>query len=160
MAQSTNKLTTTEVFFSFIIFERLVWYRTLLLLMIPLISLTGLWQFPVFFGARQPHVCVDGKPVMLPVNDTTCAMENTYLTEFGLYCDKADIGPWLQSAANLGGMVGHMLWGLCQLRFARDLINFIIFRALVKFIILKKIFTNPIARTRLEGGRPTLLLAS
>jgi len=94
-------------------------YRTLLLLMIPLISLTGLWQFPVFFGARQPHVCVDGKPVMLPVNDTTCAMENTYLTEFGLYCDKADIGPWLQSAANLGGMVGHMLWGLCQDAFGR-----------------------------------------
>ena len=62
------------------LFERVVWYRTLLLLMIPLISLTGLWQLPVFFGARQPHECVDGKPVMLPLNDTDCAMENTYLT--------------------------------------------------------------------------------
>ncbi|CAG5094503.1 Oidioi.mRNA.OKI2018_I69.XSR.g13617.t1.cds [Oikopleura dioica] len=87
--------------------------------MIPLISLTGLWQLPVFFGARQPHECVDGKPVMLPLNDTDCAMENTYLTEFELYCDKADIGPWLQSAANLGGMAGHMLWGLCQDAFGR-----------------------------------------
>lgn len=46
-------------------------------------------------------------------------MENTYVTEFGLYCEKKTIAPWLQSSANLGGMVGHMFWGLCQDNFGR-----------------------------------------
>ena len=130
--------------------ERKFWYRTLLLLTVPLISLTGLWQLPVFFGQVQPHECTENGSFILKVNDTSCAMENTYLTEFGLYCDKKSIGPWLQSAANLGmgpnykinwflfdhqsdrfvpsfhiwthsvgGMVGHLLWGLCQDNFGR-----------------------------------------
>jgi len=94
-------------------------YRTLLLLTIPLISLTGLWQLPVFFGQKQPHECTENGTIIMLVNDTSCAMKNTYLTEFGLYCDKKNVGPWLQSAANLGGMVGHMFWGFCQDNFGR-----------------------------------------
>jgi len=55
---------------------------------VPLVSLTGLWQLPVFFGKSQPHQCLENGSIVMEINDTTCTMENTYLTEFGLYCEK------------------------------------------------------------------------
>merc|ERR1719378_1047972 len=52
-------------------------------------------------------------------NYTDCMMNSTYASEFELYCDKATISPFLASSANIGGLIGHLIWGVCQDIFGR-----------------------------------------
>jgi MFS family permease len=98
--------------------------RTLVILTIPLISLTGLWQFPIFYGMSLPHECAEVNNTKIFVrhineNYTDCMMNSTYVSEFELYCDQKFAAPWLASAANIGGLIGHLFWGVCQDIFGR-----------------------------------------
>ena len=61
--------------------------RTLVILTIPLISLTGLWQFPIFYGMSLPHECQEVNSTKtfarhLHENYTDCMMNSTYVSEF------------------------------------------------------------------------------
>ena len=61
--------------------------RTLVILTIPLISLTGLWQFPIFYGMSLPHECAEVNNTRTFVrhmneNYTDCMMNSTYVSEF------------------------------------------------------------------------------
>jgi len=96
-------------------------FRALLVLTIPLISLTGLWQFPIFYGMNLPHTCDDNNEFLehLTQNQTQCSMTSTYVSEFELYCDQKHVAPLLASAANIGGLIGHLIWGICQDYFGR-----------------------------------------
>ena len=124
------------------------------LLTIPLIGLTGLWQFPIFYGMNLPHECHESNQTFhrhLVDNYTDCMMESTYTSEFEelvdfiaiwlanflptspkLYCDKRHIAPLLASAANIGGLAGHLIWGVCQDWFGRRKTN--IFCSLMTFL--------------------------
>jgi len=96
--------------------------RTLVILTIPLIALTGLWQFPIFYGMTLPHECHELNNTFVghqKHNYTDCMMTSTYVSEFELYCDKKYAAPWLASAANIGGLIGHLFWGVCQDIFGR-----------------------------------------
>ena len=133
------------------------------LLTLPLIGLTGLWQFPIFYGMNLPHECHETNQTFhrhLVDNYTDCMMESTYTSEFEelfelygpcnmghiiwlldsnnisnglkLYCDKKHIAPLLASAANIGGLAGHLIWGVCQDWFGRRKTN--IFCSLMTFL--------------------------
>ena len=53
-------------------------------------------------------------------------------TSLKLYCDKRHIAPLLASAANIGGLAGHLIWGVCQDWFGRRKTN--IFCSLMTFL--------------------------
>lgn len=109
--------------------------RTMFLLTLPLIGLTGLWQFPIFYGMNLPHECHESNQTFhrhSVDNYTDCMMESTYTSEFELYCDRKHIAPLLASAANIGGLAGHLIWGVCQDWFGRRKTN--IFCSLMTFL--------------------------
>ena len=65
--------------------NRIIRLRTMFLLTIPLIGLTGLWQFPIFYGMNLPHECHESNQTFhrhLVDNYTDCMMESTYTSEF------------------------------------------------------------------------------
>ena len=127
--------------------DHIIRLRTLIILTIPLIGLAGLWQFPIFYGMSLPHECHELNNTFVrhkAENLTECMMNSTYVSEFEecgyifqikntyfglkvqtfrphckLYCDKKWVAPWLASAANIGGLIGHLIWGVCQDIFGR-----------------------------------------
>ena len=65
--------------------NRIIRLRTMFLLTLPLIGLTGLWQFPIFYGMNLPHECHESNQTFhrhLVDNYTDCMMESTYTSEF------------------------------------------------------------------------------